>query len=166
MQGLGQIAAYFATSNQLDTSVLSEDEQLALQEGQIKMGLSAVKLYRAAKARGMVSDDPAAPSNQNQPDNTTCFINGALNLSQEQFTQVYSLINQYNVPALPIIPESEDITTERMVVVKQRRAELDRQIGAVLNPEQLARFKALQNDFHIINPYDGSVRFGYSGPKK
>ena len=53
-----------------------------------------------------------------------------------------------------------------MVVVKQRRAELDNQIGAMLNPEQLARFKAMQNDFHIINPYDGSVRFGYSGPKK
>jgi hypothetical protein len=113
-----------------------------------------------------VWDDPASPINQNQPDNTACFLDGALTLSQEQFTQVYMLINQYNVPgSLPILPDSEEITAERMVVVKQRRAELDRQIGAVLNPEQLARFKALQNDFHIINPYDGSVRFGYSGPK-
>ena len=90
---------------------------------------------RAAKANGIVFDDPAAPMNQNQPGNTTCFLDGALNLSQEQFTQVYSLISQYNVPGLPIVPESEEITAERMVVVKQRRAELDRQIAATLNPE-------------------------------
>lgn len=166
MQGLGQIAAYFNTLHHLDRSVLSEDEKDALKEDEIKMGLSAFRLYRAAKTAGMVSDDPAAPSNQNQPDNTTCFINGALNLNQEQFTQVYALISQYNVPALPMVPEGDEITDARMVVVKQRRAELDQQIGAVLNPEQLTRFKALQNDFHIINPYDGSVRFGYSGPKE
>ena len=70
------------------------------------------------------------------------------------------------MPGLPIIAASEEITDERMVVVKQRRVELDRQIAAAFNPDQLARFKALQNDFHIINPYGGSVRFGCSGPKK
>lgn len=165
MQGIGQIAAYFATANQLDQSLLTEDERLAVSEGQIKMGLSMLKLYRAAKTGGMVSDDPAAPSNRDQPDNTTCFITGALDLTQDQFAQVYSLVSRYNVPALPVLPETAEITAERMVVVKQRRAELDREIGAVLKPEQLARFQALKDDFHIINPYDGSVRLGYSGPK-
>ena len=162
MQGFGQIAAYFATSQRLDRSVLSDDEKLGLQEGELKMSLSLTKLYRAAKASGLVNDD--VPLGTDQPDSTTCFINGALDLNQDQFSQVYSLVSRYNVPALPVLPESAEITDERMKVVKARRAELDREIGAVLNPDQLARFKALQDDFHIINPYDGSVRFGYSGP--
>jgi hypothetical protein len=45
---------------------------------------------------------------------------------------------QFNTPALPVVQKSEKITAERMVVVKQRRAELDRQIETLLSPEQLS----------------------------
>lgn len=68
-------------------------------------------------------------------------------------------------PALPIVPKDEEITDERMVIVKQRRAELDRQIEPLLSPEQLTTFKAIQSNLHIINPYDGSVTLGYTWPQ-
>lgn len=166
IQGMGQIAAYLTASKQRDRSQLSEDEKLALAEEEMNVGLTAVRIYRAALAKGMVSEDPTAPSNLNQPDNATCFLSGALDLNQDQFTRAYALINQFNTPgALPILPEGTEITDERMKVVKARRRELDVQLEPLLTPEQRARFKAIQDNVHIINPYDGSVRLGYSWPQ-
>ncbi len=53
-----------------------------------------------------------------------------------------------------------------MVIVKQRRAELDKQIEPLLTPDQLVTFKAIQSSLHIIDPYDGSVTLGYTWPRK
>jgi len=166
MQGIGQIAANFALLKQTDPSELSPDEKLALEDQQLKMNIDVLKLVRTAKANGFMIDDPSAEANLNQPDNTACFLYGALNLDEEQFSQVYSLINQFNTPALPVIPKSEKITAQRMIVVKQRRAELDRQIEPLLGPEQLSTFKAIQSNLHIIDPYDGSVTLGYTWPQQ
>ncbi len=166
MQGIGQIAANFALLKKTDSSDLSADEKLALQDQQLKITIDLLKLVRTAKANGFMPEDPQAEANLNQPDDTACFLYGALNLNEKQFTQLYSLIGQFNTQALPVIPEGEEITDERMVVVKQRRAELDRQIEPLLSPEQLTTFKAIQTDLHIINPYDGSVRLSYSWPQK
>src|SRR6185436_11292076 len=104
--------ASFALLKQIDSSKLSPEEKRALQDEQLKMNIEMLKLVRTAKAKGY--DDPAGEANLNQPDNTTCFLYGALNLNQDQFTQLYSLINQFNTAALPIVPESEPITAERM----------------------------------------------------
>jgi RNA polymerase sigma factor (sigma-70 family) len=166
MQGIGQIAANFALLKQTDRSKLSPQEKLALEDEQLKTTIDVLKLVRTAKANGYMIDDPSAEANLNQPDNTACFLYGALNLNEEQFSKVYSLISQFNTPALPVVPESDPITADRMVIVKQRRAELDRQIEPLLGPEQLTTFKAIQSDLHIINPYDGSVTLGYSWPQK
>jgi len=164
MQGIGQIAANFALVNQTDSSKLSPEEKLAIEDEKLKMNIDILKLIRTAKANGY--DDPAGEANLNQPDNTTCFLHGALNLDQDQFTQLYALINQFNTPSLPVIEKGEPITAERMVIVKQRRAELDAQIEPLLSPEQLPVFKAIQNSLHIIDPYDGSVTLGYTWPRK
>ena len=135
---------------------MSDDaaQKRALEDEQLKMNIEVLKLVRSAKAKGF--DDPSGEANSNQPDNTTCFLYGALNLNEDQF----------NTPALPIVPKSDPITAERMVIVKQRRAELDRQIEPLLNPEQTATFKAIQSNLHIIDPYDGSVTLGYTWPSK
>ena len=162
MQGMGQIMMKWALLKQTDPSALSEAEQLALSEERMKVSIELLKLVWAAKAHGMMSDDPTAEVNRNQPDSTVCFLCGALDLDQAQFTQVYALVNRFNTQALPLIPEGEEINRERMVIVKQRRAVLDKQLEPLLTPDQMALFKTMQNDLHIINPYDGSVRLGYT----
>lgn len=53
-----------------------------------------------------------------------------------------------------------------MVIVKQRRAELDKQIEPLLTPDQLMTVKVIQSSLHIIDPYDGSVTLGYTWPRK
>jgi hypothetical protein len=164
MQGIGQIAATLALLNQTDSSKLSPEEKRALEDEKMKLNIEVLKLVRSAKTKGF--DDPSGEANLNQPDNTACFLHGALNLNEEQFTQIYSLINQFNTPSLPVVPKTDPITAERMVIVKQRRAELDRQIEPLLNPDQLTLFKAFHSNLHIIDPYDGSVTLGYTWPRQ
>jgi len=164
MQGIGQIAANLALLKATDSSKLSPEEKRALEDEKMKLNIEVLKLVRSAKAKGY--DDPEGEANVDQPDNTACFLHGALSLNQDQFTRIFSLINQFNTPSLPVVPKTDPITAERMVVVKQRRAELDRQIEPVLTSDQLVTFKAIQSSLHIIDPYDGSVTLGYTWPRQ
>src|SRR5262249_28576224 len=89
VQGLGQIAASFALLTQTDSSKLSPEEKSALEDEKLKMNIEMLKLVRTAKVKSY--SDPSWKANSNQTDNTTCFLYGALNLNQDQFTQLYSL---------------------------------------------------------------------------
>ena len=138
----GKIGRLSALSKEADGKQ-SPEEKAALDAAKIKALQDLPNLVKAFKQY-----DAAAPTGTNLPaedrsDLMACVLYGALNLDEQQFDQVYGLMQKYTLEAKEKGLAETDSTPEMVALVKQMMEQSKADMRTILTPEQARIFADL-----------------------
>jgi RNA polymerase sigma factor (sigma-70 family) len=155
--GIGKMGRVFALAKG-DQSHLSPAEQSALEEAQINALAELPALLKALKQATANEPSGAGQSDDERADMASCVLYGALNLDEQQFSQMYDLVRK-TMQQSKQWGESKDLPPAQATeAAKQLLEQFKTQAQPLLTPEQNRLFPAVLNQFHI----EPGGRWGYS----
>ena len=138
--GWGRMGRLMALSSE-DQSKLSPEEQSALDAARMKGIEEIPKLVKAAKQ--FEKDESSKADSQaadDWADMGACLFYGALNLDEQQFSQVYGLIQKFQQEARQGDLLGENPTPETATALKQMMEQFKTEMQTLLTPEQTRIF--------------------------
>jgi RNA polymerase sigma factor (sigma-70 family) len=154
----GRIGRISALSKE-DDSKQSPEEKFALEAAKMKALqelpnlVKAIKQYDAAEPTGTSS--PA----DDRSDLMACVLYGALNLDEQQFDQVYGLMQKYQLEAKEKGLSETNSTPEKLLLTKQMIEQVKADMQTVLTPEQARIFAGL---ITLYQPESRQLGFNFS----
>lgn len=135
----GKMGRLAALSKQ-DESKLSPEEKAALETARTKALEELPKLIKAAKY--FTSSEPSDTDTQpeKQLDLWACMLYGALNLDEQQFSQVYGLMQKGMIEAKQKGLSNTNSTPEKTVAMQQLLEQFKGELQPLLNEEQASIF--------------------------
>jgi hypothetical protein len=138
--GWGRMGRLMALSNE-DQSKLSSEEKSAIEAARMKGIDEILKLVKASKQfekdESSKSDSQAA---YDWADMGACLFYGALNLDEQQFGQVYGLIQKFHQEARQGDLLGENPTPDTATALKQMMEQFKTEMETFLTPEQARIF--------------------------
>ncbi len=141
-----------------DESKLSPEEKTANEAARMRVIEEVPKLAKALsqfdKDKSSGADSPA----EDTQDDLACLLYGALNLDEQQFGQVYGLMQKYTQAAKQKGLSEENPTPESAAVFEQMMERCKADIQGLLTPEQARVFAAI---LPLVQFEPGRLSFNY-----
>jgi hypothetical protein len=155
---LGRLSAQLSK----DESTLSPEEKAAFETARTDAIGEIGDLMKAMKQLEIDKSSGSASSEEDSADILACVLYGALNLDEEQFQDVYGLLEQYVQEAKEAKesnPLKDASASETEAVVKRLTERAKTDFQTVLTPEQTRMFEDILPYVHVTQ---GNVGFSYS----
>jgi RNA polymerase sigma factor (sigma-70 family) len=123
-----------------DDNKLSPEEKSALEATRMKALQDLPNLVKAAKYYDERKPKGTESQSEDQLDNVACLLYGALNLDEQQFGKVYSLMQQYDKEARQKGLSEATSAPEKADAVKQMIEQFKAQMPDILTAEQARIF--------------------------
>ena len=147
-----------------DDSKLSPEEKSALEEARMKSFEELPKLTKAARqfyaARSSGTDLRTDEVTDEMMDFVTCLLYGALNLDEQQFNQVYGVMQKLGQEAKQKGLSKETPAPEAAEAIKQYMEQWKAETLTLLTPEQARIFAEVVTHFHV-EPGNFSFNFNF-----
>jgi RNA polymerase sigma factor (sigma-70 family) len=157
--GFGRLVRTYVALTNVDESKLSDEEKTANEMAKMDLAGQTVALVKALK-----QFDAAKPPGEKEDgaDTAACLLYGALDLNEEQFGQVYSLMQKYHQQTALLDSSDDKATPETTAAVNQMDQALKQEINAVLTPEQAQMFGQMTNNFKLLHSHGQTGRFSFN----
>jgi len=137
---LGRLAIEFKQ----DDSKLSPEEKSAKEAAKSKAVEEMVGLIKATQQLDANKPSGSDSRADDTSDDIACVLYGALNLDEQQFGQVYALVQKYGRQAKQDGLLKEDPTPETAAALKQVAEQAKAELQTILTPEQARIFTELE----------------------
>jgi hypothetical protein len=157
--GFGRLTRQIVELNSQDESQLSADEKAAMDEKRASLMRSFMDLaalagqYDRSQPAGANSPDQAAdgdPGNR-AADTMTCLLFGAMDLTEPQFNQAYSILQKYQQQATAQDLFNDSSTPEMQSALKQLNGAASKDIESLLTGDQAQAFEGLLPCIQLIS---------------
>jgi RNA polymerase sigma factor (sigma-70 family) len=128
-----------------DPSGLSADEKAANSMATLNLGLDMVKMMKALKQ----FDNNTPDDNHSSADYGSCLLYGALDLNDQQFKQVYGVLQKYHDQAVQQNLSKDDASPETTAALKQMEDQVKSEFQNILTPEQETIFEQLAPNLQL-----------------
>ncbi|MGO8930573.1 MAG: RNA polymerase sigma factor [Limisphaerales bacterium] len=129
---LGRLAAL----SKEDDSKLSPEEKSALEEAKTQALEDLPNLVKALKHFDAADSTDAASGPNERVDHMACMLYGLLNLDEQQFGQVYSLMQKYQQEAVDKSPSQTNSAPDSAAALNQIIEQFKADSQTILTPEQ------------------------------
>ena len=153
---MGRLAAL----SKEDDSKLSPEEKSALEAAKTKALEDLPNLVKAAKQYDAAEPTGADSQADERLDHMACLLYGALNLDEQQFGQVYSVMQKYQQEAKQKGLSKETPTPEAAEAVKQIVEQFKAETQPLLTPEQSRILAEVLTHFQL-EPGKSSFSFSF-----
>lgn len=161
LQGIGDITSRWLTLKARAKQETSDQVKAALQDERDQLNLETVQVAQWSRKLATAEKEQSGTGSSDPADQGACYLSGAVKLNEQQFLAVYGLLQNYRQSVWPELPSEEaNASKERMAMTYMRRAEMDKQLAALLTPEQAEFYKKVGPVVHFIDPKDGRLFFG------
>jgi RNA polymerase sigma factor (sigma-70 family) len=143
-----------------DESKLSPEEKSALEEARMKALEGLPNLVKAARQFDAARSSETDLQWDNVVDEVACLLYGALNLDEQQFGQVYFVMQKLAQDAKQKGLSKESTAPEAVEAVKQIMEEFKKNIQSVLTPDQTPIFLEIVTHFQV-EPGKFGFNFSY-----
>jgi len=157
--GFGRLGRLMARLNQ-DESKLSPEEKAANEAARMRVIDEVPKLVKAMKQFDQDKSSGANSQADDPLDDGACLLYGALNLDEQQFGQVYGLMQKYAQEARQKGLSGENPTPETAAALKPMWEQFKAEIPSILTPEQ-ARIFAEVIPLIQVEPGKSSFNFKF-----
>ncbi|HWH68386.1 MAG TPA: hypothetical protein VNT26_03335, partial [Candidatus Sulfotelmatobacter sp.] len=154
----GKLGRLAALSKQ-DASKLSAEEKSALDAARMKALDELPTLVKAAKQFGDAKPSGADPNSDEVMDEVACLLYGALNLDEQQFSQVYGVMQKIQQEARQKGLSKATPGPEAAEGVKQIMEQFKTETQTLLTPEQTQIFQEVVTHFQVE---PGTFGFNFS----
>ena len=151
---MGRNFREIAQFNSQKTDELSAAEKAANDTAGLNLGLEAINLIKALHQFDSASS--AADKETQRPDFGACLLYGALDLNDQQFSQVCNVLQKYQDQAVQQKLFSDDTSSETVAALKQLDDQVKSELSALLAPEQAAILAQMSPGLNFIT---GSFNF-------
>ncbi len=148
MVGMGKLIRRSVELTNYDDSNLSSEEKSAHTTLKMNFMLDVINTMKTIKQAEM-----AAPPNtkEDSADSGACLLYGALDLNEQQFGQVYSLLQKYDQQAELLSPAGQNPTPEVTASVDKLSDQVKTQIETVLTADQAKMFEQMSANLHLMH---------------
>jgi RNA polymerase sigma factor (sigma-70 family) len=157
----GKLGRIGALSKQ-DDSKVSPEEKSALEAAKLKALDELPTLVKAAKQFNDARPSGVEPSPEDRMDMVTCMLYGALNLDEQQFSQVYGVIEKIEQDVTWKGLSKETPGPEAAEAAKQIGEQFKTEIQALLTPEQAEIFQEVATHCQFGPGKSFGFNFGFS----
>ncbi|HEX3797581.1 MAG TPA: sigma-70 family RNA polymerase sigma factor [Verrucomicrobiae bacterium] len=157
--GFGRLVRTYVALTNVDVSKLSDEEKMANEMARMDLAGQTVALMKAMK-----QFDATKPPGEKEDgaDTAACLLYGALDLNEEQFGQIYSLMQKYRQQTDLVDLSDDKVTPEATAAINQIDQAAKQEINAVLTPEQAQMFGQMTNNFTLLHGHGQTGRFSFN----
>jgi RNA polymerase sigma factor (sigma-70 family) len=155
----GRLGRLSALSKE-DDSKLSPEEKVALETARMKALEGLPDLVKAFKYFDAAAPAEAGAQAGDRLDHMACLLYGALKLDEQQFDQVYSLMQKYEQEAKQKGLTETNSAPEKAVAVNQMIEQFKAEMPSLLTPEQTRIFAEVLTHFQL-KPGKSSINFNF-----
>jgi RNA polymerase sigma factor (sigma-70 family) len=152
----------FGRLSALDKEPLSSEEKSALDAAKMKAIEEMPRLFKAAKQMDAAKAAGTESSSDDHVDQAACLLYGALNLDEQQFGQVYGLIQKYQQEAAQKGLSWTSDAPENVLAYNQIIEQVESEITGILTPEQAKIFTGLLTLVHFEPGKTNSAGFNFN----
>jgi hypothetical protein len=163
MVGMGKLIRRSVELTNFDESTLSSEEKSAHTTLKMSFMVDVINMLKTIKQAEMA----APPDTKEDPaDSGACLLYGALDLNEQQFGEVYSLLQKYDQQASLLGSEGQNPTPEVTSSVDKLDGQVKTQIETLLTADQAKMFEQISASLHLAHGAGGSGGFNFNFNEK
>jgi len=152
--GFGKLVRQMVDLNSQDESKLTPEEKAAnnkMKANLLQEFMSLANLATQFKDDEKTSDNPAsAEASDNAADTMTCLLYGAIGLSEQQYGNIYSILQKYQRQAAEQNLFSDQSNADATAALKQLNEDARKEIHPLLTSDQTKAFEEMLSSIQLV----------------